>query len=557
VSFVCPECARGFPAAGFCTEHGAPLGDSSQDDLLGQQVGSHRIARLVGRGGMGEVYLGVHPEIGSRVAIKLLALQAAFSKTLVDRFFAEARAVNLIRHEGIVNVIDLAHLSNGRPYIMMEYLEGAPLSDVLERMRPVPLGGFSQLMLGVLDALGAAHAQGITHRDLKPDNVFVTSAGRPKLLDFGVAKLRPEVGQLSDQTRTGALLGTPFYMSPEQARGQAVDQRADLYSLGVILYEGVTGRRPFSADNLYDLLKQQIEEIPARPSALRSELPPAFEMLILRALEKDPARRFQSAAEMSAALLEAARFLPAESFTPLVGQPGMGGPPRVAAPSPALAPTSPGLSRTVAQPPRRSLAPLWIGLGAVALLGLLGLTAAGGLFLYSQRQSEAGPPPSERPTPPPTSAAEEDRSPVEVDLRNPDVRAFLPRAQKLARERFPDAELQSIAVAGARADGSLNLDAEEDRHVSYTFRSPSAAKDQPMGACLVWVMLNGGIPQVSVPPFGSCMMSSVRPPRCTIAEVVKRARMHGDTVLITYGPSPYWGVLDDSSGETRTFSDDC
>ena len=200
MAFVCIECGRSYPAPGFCTEDGGKLADNAFSPLAGQLLGSYRIARLLGQGGMGEVYLGVQPEIGSRVAIKLLSLDAARAPGIVERFFAEARAVNVIRHEGIVSILDLARLRDGRPYIVMEFLDGAPLSKVFEEHRPMPLGALVQMSIWVLGALGAAHALGITHRDLKPDNVFVTTLGRVKLLDFGIAKLKPDQGGVSDAT---------------------------------------------------------------------------------------------------------------------------------------------------------------------------------------------------------------------------------------------------------------------------------------------------------------------------------------------------------------------
>src|SRR5688572_19929646 len=220
--YVCPECGSPSREPGFCASDGAALEDASRDPLLGRSVGSYRIARRIGAGGMGEVYRGVQPHIGSRVAIKVLSHECAKSPALVERFFAEARAVNVIRHENIVNVIDLSALPDGRPYIVMEHLEGAPLSAILRRFGPLPLGTLTRLIGDVLDALDAAHAKGVVHRDLKPDNVFVSRSGRAKVLDFGIAKLRPDLAALSDATRTGALLGTPHYMSPEQALGQSV-----------------------------------------------------------------------------------------------------------------------------------------------------------------------------------------------------------------------------------------------------------------------------------------------------------------------------------------------
>src|ERR1041384_5431975 len=261
--FVWPECGQAQPAQGHCPADGTPLAPIGEDVLLGQQIGPYRVARLLGIGGMGRVYKGVHPTIGSRVAIKVLSRERSDSRDLVDRFFAEAKAVNLIRHESIVNVLDLATLPDGRPYIIMEYLDGAPLATLidqsLEQRVPLPLGGIARLAAEVLDALAAAHAKGIVPPDLQPDNLSAAPSGRPKVLDFGIAKLS-DVSNAS--TRTGSLLGTPHYMSPEQAAGRPADHRADLYAIGVILFECMTGRKPFLAEGLFDLLPMPV---PGRP----------------------------------------------------------------------------------------------------------------------------------------------------------------------------------------------------------------------------------------------------------------------------------------------------
>jgi hypothetical protein len=257
----------------------------------------------------------VHPQIGSRVAIKVLSRECADRPELVERFFSEARAVNLIRHESIVNVLDLSRLPDGRPFIIMEYLDGAPLNDIVEKAGPLPLGGLARLAAEVLDALGAAHAKGIVHRDLKPDNIFVTPAGHPKVLDFGIAKLRPEMG--GSYTQTGSLLGTPHYMSPEQAMGKPVDHRTDIYAMGVILFECATGQKPFNAESLFDLLRKHVDVAPPSPRALRPDMPPHLEQVILTALAKDPNQRFGSAAALAQALQAATAGLGPEAWMPI------------------------------------------------------------------------------------------------------------------------------------------------------------------------------------------------------------------------------------------------
>src|SRR4051812_43605999 len=228
--FVCGECGQRYDRSGYCTADGRPLAPSD-DPLLGSDVGRYRLVRRIGEGGMGRVYLAVQPMIGSRVAIKVLSAECARDPGLIERFFAEARAVNLIRHESIVSVIDMAQLSDGRPYIIMEFVEGRTLGDIV-RAGPAPIGGIVQVTTEILSALGAAHALGIVHRDLKPDNVLITGEGHAKVLDFGIAKLAPGLANaVSPRTRTGALLGTPAYMAPEQISGAGnVDARTDLYA---------------------------------------------------------------------------------------------------------------------------------------------------------------------------------------------------------------------------------------------------------------------------------------------------------------------------------------
>ena len=314
--FVCAECGQRHDQPGFCPVDGRPL-VATDDPMLGTEVGRYRLASLLGEGGMGRVYLGVQPAIGSRVAVKILSDQCARDPGLLERFFAEAKAVNLIRHESIVSVLDLARLDDGRPYIVMEFVEGHVLAALIHGA-PASLGGLVQVFLEVLSALDAAHAIGIVHRDLKPDNIIVTGEGHAKVLDFGIAKLAPGLSHLSPRTATGALLGTPAYMAPEQISGGTIDPRTDIYAAGIVFYEAVTGRVPFAGETLFDLMKQHLEVAPIPPSKLRPDLPPALEQVILKALEKHPAQRFQRAHEMAEATSAAANALAPEQWRALV-----------------------------------------------------------------------------------------------------------------------------------------------------------------------------------------------------------------------------------------------
>jgi serine/threonine-protein kinase len=399
--FVCPECGHASPSPGFCTEHGIELGHAA-DPLLGHTVGSYRIVRAVGQGGMGRVYLAVQPAIGSRVAVKVLSAECAERPELVERFFAEARAVNLIRHDNIVSVLDLSWLPDRRPFIVMEYLDGAPLSRVLER-GPLPLEQALAVVTEMLDALAAAHARGIVHRDLKPDNVFITTSGRAKILDFGVAKLRPDVGSISAETRTGALVGTPHYMSPEQARGRPADHRSDLYAVGLILFEALTGRRAFDAESLFDLLRLQVEQPAPSLATLRPDLPRTLEAVLARALDKIPERRFQSAEELKSALAQA---MPGLSWSSARVEAHRLAPLAPGAAPPKLA-THPGVTHsliTAPPQPSGSGAFRWALLAVGTALAMLAIFA-GVAVVWRVTRDDSGP---AQPPPPPTLATAPD-----------------------------------------------------------------------------------------------------------------------------------------------------
>ena len=271
------------------------------DPLVGSAVGSFRVVRALGRGGMGTVYLAEHPVIGSRVAIKFLHESMATSPELVTRFYDEARAVNRIGHENIVGIFDLSMLPPNRYYIVMEYLDGEALSALLRR-GPMAVPEAVAILLQLCDALQCAHERGVVHRDLKPDNVFVLPRrGAPfvKLLDFGIAKLRD--APAGAQTAAGMIVGTPEYMAPEQCDNRPVDARTDVYALGVMAYQMLAGVLPFTG-SITQLLVAHVRETPRPPRSVNGLLPPALDDAILRALRKRPEDRFPDMTSLAAAL---------------------------------------------------------------------------------------------------------------------------------------------------------------------------------------------------------------------------------------------------------------
>ena len=277
---------------------------------VGAVLGNYRITEAISAGGMGAVYRAVHELLGRAVAIKILRPDLTDSHELVQRFFNEAKAASAIHHPGIVEVFDFGYTpDHGEPYLVMELLDGEPLSRRLQGARLNEVVA-AHVARGIASALVAAHGKGIVHRDLKPDNVFlvpdpdVPMGERAKLLDFGIAKLTELDGRRHTRhTQTGALIGTPMNMAPEQAAAAGeVDHRADLYSLGCLLYEMLCGEPPFVAEGAGEIIALQMFASPDRPSTRLAAISSELEAITLRLLEKEPARRFQSAAEVVDAL---------------------------------------------------------------------------------------------------------------------------------------------------------------------------------------------------------------------------------------------------------------
>jgi len=275
--------------------------------------GRYRVERELGRGGMAKVFLGMDTVLGRTVAVKVLAPQFADDDGFVQRFRREAQAAASIGHPHIVSVFDTGS-DGGVHYIVMEYVEGRTLAEFLAGGGRILPDRAIDIAMDVCQALEAAHARGVIHRDIKPGNIMLNPRGEVKVTDFGIARVTTTADTVA---QTAAILGTASYLSPEQAQGQPVDGRSDIYSLGCVLYEMVTGRPPFLGDSPVAVASKQVLEQPVPPSKLNSDVTPDLDAVILRALAKNPANRYQSAEEMRADLERARRGLPVDA-TPLL-----------------------------------------------------------------------------------------------------------------------------------------------------------------------------------------------------------------------------------------------
>lgn len=399
--------------------------------------GKYRLRRCVGDGAMGSVWSAVHETLGRPVAVKFIHNRGqANPEVTTARFLQEARAAAAVQHRFVVDIFDFGKTEQGDPYMVMELLQGESLADRITRGPPLPIKHFVRMMTQALSGLDAVHKAGIVHRDLKPENIFIihdADGGFPKLLDFGISRVDESVagGRASRLTTEGILLGTPWYMSPEQVRGRDVDHRTDIYSMGVIMYEAITGLPPFDAEAVGDLLVK-IATVPETPVvALRPDLPASLSDVIAKAMAKESEDRYDSAHSMRLALLAVEKDLP-EAFTvvieredseppvplasdELMAAASTGSGSREALP---VVPTSRPSVETIAAesagveldgdltvPLRRSGTP-WV----LALVILLGI---GGAAAYAIRDSRAGPSGSAETT---VVAAPEPERPPEGEL---------------------------------------------------------------------------------------------------------------------------------------------
>jgi serine/threonine-protein kinase len=430
--------------------------------LIGKNIGNYHIKAKLGEGGMGAVYLGEHPLIGKRVAVKVLLEELASKEDIVSRFFNEAKAVNDIGHPNIVDIVDFGKMKveGGQDivYFIMEFLDGESLSSRLRRTG-LSFQETIHVMRQCCSALAASHAKGIVHRDLKPENIFLCPRGGDKnyakLLDFGIAKLTGDTGQ-SHKTRTGLVIGTPAYMSPEQCEGKGhIDTRSDVYSLGVVMYELLTGRVPFPGEGFGEILVAHLTKQPDPPSSINPDVTPELNAIVMHAIEKDKNRRFQSMDEFLAAIENPGQHL--QSYSPLPGytpqQPMTGAQPIVGAAGarpvtgqgrgPTVGGEAPrpttlsGAAGEMEQPARKSRAPLF----AVAAVVLVGGAAAAVFGLKGGQK-----PAIVQPPPPP-----------------PDTTPKLAEKVKIKVTSDPDGARVFRADTGGYADGKTPLTLEVKR----------------------------------------------------------------------------------------------
>jgi len=267
-----------------------------------EKLGRYEVRQVIGRGSMGIVYLAKDPAIERIVAIKLIQTTDGMEEDELavykERFIREAKAAGQLLHPGVVTLFDFGQSENGIPYLVMEYVSGLTLSEKL-RGGPLNIQETIHIAVEVLEALSFAHSRGVVHRDIKPSNILITADHHVKIMDFGIAHL---IG--SDLTKKDDFLGTPHFMAPEQILRQKVDQKTDLFSFGVVLYQMLTGKRPFTAETLPSMIHAVLQEEPVPPHKVNPQVPTALSQIVLRCLVKDPTKRFQSAQELQKALLE-------------------------------------------------------------------------------------------------------------------------------------------------------------------------------------------------------------------------------------------------------------
>jgi eukaryotic-like serine/threonine-protein kinase len=435
------------------------------DTLIGTLFdGRYQVVRKLGAGGMANVYLAEDQELGRRVAIKILNDRHANDDQFVERFRREAKNAAALSHPNIVSIYDRGE-AEGTYYIAMEYLDGRSLKELVVSRGEAPIGLTVDYARQILSALRFAHRHGIVHRDIKPHNVLVDGDGRVKVTDFGIAR-----AGTSQMTEAGSIVGTAQYLSPEQAKGGDVDPRSDLYSLGVVLYELLTGDVPFNGDTPVEIAMKHLSAVPEPPSKRRRDVPRNLDLVVMRALAKDPDDRYQSAEEMDADLERVARGLAVSPETEDMATQiirGPVGPVAATAATSVIAPRRGGGSPPTPSvyydldepPPRRAVWP-WIA----ALLFAIG-AGIGGWFLYNQISNKLA-----------------STTPVAV-------RSYLNETQQLATTNIQSDGFQAVVKHHSSLSTAFGLVYDQD---------PTAGTRQPKGSNVtIWV--SSGKPKVTIP----------------------------------------------------------
>jgi len=442
------------------------------DTLIGSLFdGRYQILRKLGAGGMANVYLAEDQELGRRVAIKILNDRHANDEQFVERFRREAKNAAALSHPNIVSIYDRGE-AEGTYYIAMEFIDGRTLKELIVSRGPAPLTVAVEYARQILSALRFAHRHGIVHRDIKPHNVLVDAEGRVKVTDFGIAR-----AGTSQMTEAGSIVGTAQYLSPEQARGTNVDQRSDVYSLGIVLYELLTGTVPFNGDTPVEIAMKHLSTVPEPPSAKRPDVPRDLDLIVLRALAKDPGDRYQSAEEMDADL---ERFLRGSAVSPVTeeaatqilrlpdDQPYAATAATMIAPGAATAatrrmgsvPPPPPVYYDLDEPLHRR--PIWPWIAALLFVIVAGV---GGWILYNQISNKLA-------------------SNAPVAVRN-----YVAESEQNARENIKSDGFSPV----------VNHHASRTMQRGFVFRQqPNAGHRQPKGSSVtIWV--STGLPRVGVP----------------------------------------------------------
>jgi eukaryotic-like serine/threonine-protein kinase len=439
---ICPECKTEYPGGEvFCPNDGSRLFTHSQleqgvpdDFLVGQTFDKYRVVRRIGEGGMGLVYEAVHTVIEKRVAMKVLRDDFSRKPEVVERFQLEAKSASRIGHENIVDISDFGTTPTGASYFVMEFLEGEDLATRLEREGTLSPEATVKVLVQCCAALGAAHQKGIVHRDMKPENIYLTKRAASdafvKIVDFGIAKMSEietegEPGR--KLTKTGMIFGTPEYMSPEQAAGKSLDHRVDIYALGVILFECLTGRVPFVGDSFMGILTQHMfDELPSMVDVNPNVVcPPALEAVLTRAVMKDPAARYQTTQEMADDLLSALEGSVGRATFDTYERARVDGTGGVRVER-----------ASAASPPPKRRTGLWV---ALAVLGLAGAAGAG-VLLMNESGAALGTSVTVEQSADALLVAEPDEAKVEPEKVEPDPEPSAP-------EPSPDAEDEPVAAA--------------------------------------------------------------------------------------------------------------